>query len=194
MAVVQPAGAETTTPSAAADADLMRQLGAGQMSALGELYRRYNAVVCAMLYAEAPWLLPGEIEDLGHDVFLSLVDAARRYEEHGKLRAYLCSIAARTARNHRRKHWLRRTFAERFRHTTAQQSPPEQHAVVAARERLTLALKAVSSEQRAVLVLYLVEHQSCEEIADTLGIQPKTVWTRLHRARLAIRTALGESP
>jgi RNA polymerase sigma-70 factor, ECF subfamily len=51
------------------------------------------------------------------------------------------------------------------------------------RESLMQSLDKLSKGQREVLGLNAVEGFSGEEIARILGIRPKTVWTRLHRAR-----------
>jgi RNA polymerase sigma-70 factor (ECF subfamily) len=46
-------------------------------------------------------------------------------------------------------------------------------------------------EQRAVLVLRVVEELSYAEIAETLGISPGTVMSRLFRARERLAQALS---
>ncbi|NTV27819.1 MAG: sigma-70 family RNA polymerase sigma factor, partial [Methanothrix sp.] len=51
------------------------------------------------------------------------------------------------------------------------------------RAELRQALAALPEPQRQVLLLHVLENLSGEEIAETLGISPNTVWTRLHRAR-----------
>ena len=45
------------------------------------------------------------------------------------------------------------------------------------------ALSRLSPKYRDVLILHAVEGFSGEEIAEILSIRPKTVWSRLHRAR-----------
>jgi RNA polymerase sigma-70 factor (ECF subfamily) len=45
---------------------------------------------------------------------------------------------------------------------------------------------------RIVLVARLVEEMSIEETADLLGLRPETVKTRLHRARLLLRSDLEQ--
>ena len=54
------------------------------------------------------------------------------------------------------------------------------------------ALKELSDEKRAVLVLREMEEMSYEEIARELGVSPGTVSSRLHHARRELRGVLEE--
>jgi len=54
------------------------------------------------------------------------------------------------------------------------------------------ALGALSPEHRTVLVLKELEGLSYAQIAETLGIQPGTVASRLHHARAALRKVLND--
>ena len=55
-----------------------------------------------------------------------------------------------------------------------------------------VALKRLSINQRAVLVLYYLEDRPTKEIAGLLGISASTVSVHLHRARRRLRTVLGD--
>ncbi len=59
------------------------------------------------------------------------------------------------------------------------------------RRQVEVALRALSDEQRLVILMHVVEGMGAPDIAAALGIRTKTVWTRLHRARVAMRQALG---
>ena len=56
---------------------------------------------------------------------------------------------------------------------------------------LTRAIQQMSPTHKAVVLLRDIEELSTEEIADVLGITPAAVNQRLHRARLALKSALG---
>jgi RNA polymerase sigma-70 factor (ECF subfamily) len=62
------------------------------------------------------------------------------------------------------------------------------------RARVEVALASLSAEHRDILVLRDVMDLSYEEIAETLSIPAGTVMSRLHRARVAMRNALGGDP
>jgi RNA polymerase sigma-70 factor (ECF subfamily) len=57
--------------------------------------------------------------------------------------------------------------------------------------RLAAALANLPLSKREVFVLVRLEGLSGEEVARALGIPVRTVWTRLHHARLKLRVALG---
>ena len=62
------------------------------------------------------------------------------------------------------------------------------------RAALWRAIWALPADQRAVIVLRLVEDLSEDETARTLGIRPGTVKSRLSRGLATLRTTLGEMP
>jgi RNA polymerase sigma-70 factor (ECF subfamily) len=76
----------------------------------------------------------------------------------------------------------------------ADAGPRPEEAVEAAQTttHLETALRAISSDQRQIVVLRDYLDLSYAEIADVLDIAPGTVMSRLHRARLALREALQE--
>lgn len=61
-----------------------------------------------------------------------------------------------------------------------------------ARIDLEGALDALDPDQRAALILRVVEERSYEEIAEMLSIPKGTVMSRLFRARIRLRERLGE--
>lgn len=61
------------------------------------------------------------------------------------------------------------------------------------RDRLKIALDALSAEYRAVLMLVVIEGYSYREVADLLDIPLGTVMSRLSRARERLRETLAQS-
>ena|SRR5689334_10138801 len=162
------------------DAELVRATRAGDMTALAELYRRFARMLMAVAYR----LLASReaAEDVLHDVFVGLPEALRKYDERGRLEAWLKQVTARMALS-----------ALRHERTTAdldvevaqpRGSDPD--------EALTLesALAALSPNLRAVLVLKEIEGFTHAEIAAMLGISKGASEVRLHRALAALRAAL----
>ena len=70
--------------------------------------------------------------------------------------------------------------------------PDEQLQSGELKQHVEVALDALPETLRLVFVLRDVEGLSTEETADVLGISIANVKTRLHRARLALRGAIGE--
>jgi RNA polymerase sigma-70 factor (ECF subfamily) len=72
-------------------------------------------------------------------------------------------------------------------------SDPEQSmAQGEIRAVLEQAIDELPDAFRAVFVARIVEGMSVEETADLFGLQPETVKTRLHRARLLLRAELDK--
>jgi RNA polymerase sigma-70 factor (ECF subfamily) len=70
-------------------------------------------------------------------------------------------------------------------------SDPE--TIAETRESLIQALQTVSREQREALVMVGWLGLSVEEAARALGIQPESVRSRIHRARVTLRQEMSES-
>ncbi len=71
---------------------------------------------------------------------------------------------------------------------------PDQYLEIQERDQqLASALTKLSVDQRQIVVLRDYLDLPYAEIADVLGTAPGTVMSRLHRARLALREALGGS-
>src|SRR5919108_165135 len=86
-------------PSAAVDpaalAEQARGGRAGYTHALGELYRLYGPALFKVAYRLTD--SREDAEDVVHDVFLGLPEALERYEERGRLGAWLRRLTARVA-------------------------------------------------------------------------------------------------
>jgi RNA polymerase sigma-70 factor (ECF subfamily) len=181
------------TPTAdATDEAIMAAIAQGNVDMLGELYQRYGQPVRSLLFRLYGDVSPAEAEDLCHEVFLEVNRSARRYRHQGRLLSWLFGIAVRKAHGWRRKRWVRERLMGRYRDDKKVERPaaggPESR--VAARMEIDRALNALNQGQREVLLLHAVEGMGAEEIAEALGISVNTVWTRLHRARKAMRAAL----
>lgn len=177
------------------DADLMARLVRRDMTALAALYERHAAAVEGLLRrllgAEAPLAAP----DLCHEVFLCALERAGNYQEQGKARAWLMGMAANKAHEHLRGGRRRRMLLAIFGRGLEPAGPPALAAVdLGLRGQLGHALGRLPADQRVVLLLHAVEGWSAEEIAHAMDIRPATVWTRLHRARAALRKSIPVDP
>jgi RNA polymerase sigma-70 factor (ECF subfamily) len=127
-----------------------------------------------------------DAEDLTQEVFLRVVRALSGYEERQSERAWVFRIA----RNVRSDHW-------RARGRAPQREPlADGHLAtrsVANIERLALeeALDGLGEAEREAFLLREVGGLGYSEIAEVTGATPDAVRSRIHRARLALRQALG---
>lgn len=130
--------------------------------------------------------------DVMQDVLMIVHRKLGGYDPRSPLRAWLYGVCVHEAANHRRRAWVRReqpvepgTIASG---SSGDETDPERS--LAARQqqaRLDAMLDELDPEKRAVLVMYEIEEQSCEQIAATYGIPVGTVHSRLHAARNAFR-------
>jgi RNA polymerase sigma-70 factor (ECF subfamily) len=177
------------------DDRLMAILATGEMYPLAELYARHGRAVRMTIRRFAPEISEAEAEELGQDVFLALAKTAGRYKGGDRLKPWLAGIAVNKARGWRRATWVRHNLLRRHHRDAVgifavKGSEPDTE--VEQREELRLALARLPAAQREVLLLSVVEGFTGEEIAEILGIRPKTVWTRLHRARRAMTQMLAD--
>jgi RNA polymerase sigma factor (sigma-70 family) len=182
-------GSSRPAPS---DADALRVLADGDVSALGVLYDRYHVSVLGFLVRATG--SRHDAEDLLHATFVTAAKASRTFDGRETCLPWLLGIAARLAYRHRRGLWRLRRALTRFRATEPPESwdPARQ---IGARDRLSVlasALERMSERKRIVLLLAEVEGLSGEQIAEALGVPVGTVWTRLHHARGELRRLMGE--
>lgn len=149
---------------------------------IAELYGRYGADLFRLAYR-----LTGtkeDAEDVVHDVFVGLPEKLERYEERGRLDAWLRRVTARVAlmrlRSGRRRPAIR---LENVDMPAASEEPSID---------LQAAVDALPVTLRSVLVLKEIEGYSHTEIADMLGISAVTSRVRLLRAMRKLRRILRE--
>lgn len=136
-----------------------------------------------------------EAEDLAQDVFLV---ARRRLPdfEHGRpLRPWLFGIIRRVAADRRRSASRTERRLRLLPQPTASAGPasPEQRlAQTEAAEFVERFLATLDESRRTIFLMSEVEGLSGTEIAETLGINRNTVYTRLRAARQQFAAAIAE--
>ncbi|MFZ5438926.1 MAG: RNA polymerase sigma factor [Myxococcota bacterium] len=126
-----------------------------------------------------------DAEDITQEVFLTAFRKLHEYAGRSALRTWLCGIAIGVARNHVRK--------SRRREAAHAPPGPEPHDPTAARDELELVsrcLAELDESFRLVFVLAEVEQLSAPEIAEVLGINVNTVYSRLRIARERFEASL----
>jgi RNA polymerase sigma-70 factor (ECF subfamily) len=169
-------------------AEAVARARTGAPSGIGALYEWYAADLLRLttrLLASAD-----DAEDIVHDLFVGLPEQLARYDERGRLRAWLRVTAIgmarmRVRRERRRSDVLtRETSHEGARETTASNDT----ALALDIER---AVGGLSDSLRQVFVLKQWEGYSHDEIAQLLGISSQASRVRHARALSALRTLLG---
>jgi RNA polymerase sigma-70 factor (ECF subfamily) len=166
------------------DKRLVAHAARGDPDALAGLYSRYAKQLLGIAYR----LLQHreEAEDVVHDVFVGLPEALRRYEERGSLGAWLRTITARVALMRLREQSARSLVELDEKRLPAGTRTPDTSLTI------EQALRALSPNLRAVLVLKEIEGFTHAEIAAMLDISVGASEVRLHRALKLLRTMLFE--
>jgi RNA polymerase sigma-70 factor (ECF subfamily) len=179
--------------SDASDVALLRRLAEGDSQAIGILYDRYATV----LFPLALRIVrdPAEAEDIVHDAFMVVGDRARQYApERGSVGAWLVALVRnlsidRARRRERRGRLGRQILA----HESVKVANPEELTAEAAlRNRVRRALQSLPDVQRTTLEIAFFEGLSYPEISLREGVPLGTIKSRVARALMSLREALGE--
>jgi RNA polymerase sigma-70 factor (ECF subfamily) len=172
-------------------AGLVDRLRAGDARAFEELVRAYQhrvfGIALRMLGNRA------EAEDIAQEVFLRVHRSVADFRGEAKLSTWLYSIASHLCLNRLAsgdRHRVREGEETLMRLPSADVGAAE---TLERGERDAALLQAIASlpeERRIVVVLRDVEGLSYEEIARALDLEPGTVRSRLHRARLDLKDKL----
>ena len=192
------------TASERSDEPLVRAFLAGDDEAFGELVRRHERTVLALLrrYTAGSPAGSDAARDLAQQAFLKAFQAARRSSwlratGPASLRAWLFRVAVNLGRNHARdaRRWRRAPVeaAEALPVWAVGTSELER----AERERaVRTAVLDLPQRQREVLTLRIDAELSFREIAEVLGITEGNARVHFHHAARGLRDAVatGEAP
>ena len=188
---------ERTTSSRGPHPDevaLVARATAGDAAACRTLVELHERAVFAQLRAIlGPSGRSGSVEDLAQDTFLRAFRALPRYTSDGraKFSTWLVTIATRLALNElRRRAWVVQpvdTVTDDFAGT---QDPARQSNMVG--RGVAAAVESLSPPLRAAFLLREIHGLDYAEIADVLEIDLGTVKSRLSRARVRLREAIGD--
>jgi RNA polymerase sigma-70 factor (ECF subfamily) len=178
----------------AGEARLLERAGAGDRRALEQLLERASAP--AWRWSRGFCRNEDDAADLVQDVLHALLRSLSRFRGDASLSTWTYVVARRACARRRsqaaRMGSLDAPAAARLReHPDPAPGPARrvEHRQLA--ERLERAIAALPMPQREVLVMRDVEGLSAAEVGEALGLGERAVKSRLHRARLAVRTALA---
>lgn len=182
------------------EADLISRLKAGDESAYERVVREHTPHLLAVTLR----YLPNEADarDAVQDALLSAFKAMHTFQENARLSTWLHRIAVNAALMRRRA--MRRrparslddllpTFDQTGHHARpplAWDAPEQREDRAALSTLLRECLDQLPDDHRDVLALRDIEGLDTATTACVLGISEPAVRTRLHRARLALRTLL----
>ena len=172
------------------EADLIRKARGGNLFAFEEMVKRYQRRV----YAVARRIVQRHdvADDVTQEAFLRGYQHLASFDVNRPFGPWICRIAANLAVNHVRSPQAReQELPEGHLEARSAASDPLRDVLEnEAQGVLQQAMAGLPADQRAVLVLRVVEDLSYREIADALHIEMGTVMSRLARAREKLRRAL----
>jgi len=183
---MEPAGAPAPRPPPGSDEALAARLIAGDAQAFDHLVVRWRDRVVDLAH-----LLTGDreaAEDVGQEVFVRLLRRPAAYDPARPFGAWIRTIARNLCHDRYRRESTRRrhqeTAALEMRHgPRPMPAPPEAAAGSEAERELRRAIAELPEPFRDAFVLCAVRGLSYEEAAGVCGCPPKTISTRLARAR-----------
>ncbi len=183
----------TTPPT---DEQLVGQLQAGDLDALGVLYERYKAPVYRTALAITSD--PATAEDILQDSFLRLHKYAHRFDLRRPLKPWLYRIAVNLAYTcvSRRKRWLSPQDGDLDWIEGPRSVSPELQAEIGdIQSQVIQAISTLCFSQCVVIVLYYLNSLSLKEIAELLDCPIGTIKSRLYygRENLYHRVTVGHS-
>jgi RNA polymerase sigma-70 factor, ECF subfamily len=135
----------------------------------------------------------GDLEDLVHDVFMTLWRTLDRYDPRRPIKPWLYGIAFRVVSDYRRRARFSREIPASQNEAFVADTRPAPLAEVEQRERRRLvaqALEALGEQQRVVFVMVEIEGYSVVEVSEALGLKLNTAYSRLRLARTKFTAAV----
>jgi RNA polymerase sigma-70 factor, ECF subfamily len=127
-----------------------------------------------------------EAQDISHDAFVRVLERWDRVSAMEFPGAYLYRTALNLQRSELRRAW------RRARGPRPEDVQEDSTAAVITRAEVIRGLRAVTLEQREVIVLVDFLGFQAPEAAEVLGIEPDAVRARLHRGRTRLREELTD--
>lgn len=149
------------------------------------LFRAYAPFVASFLSRLG--VPQADVDDRVQEVFLVAHRKGGYVPGAGQPRTWLAAIALRVAstgrRSQRRKREDAATGPVLDGSPARAGDPADALETQRALERVQRALDSLDADHRAAFVLYELEGESCEAIAESFGVPVGTVYSRLHNAR-----------
>jgi RNA polymerase sigma-70 factor, ECF subfamily len=184
----EPSAADVKRAALARDAELIRRVRAGDVSAFDALVAAYMRPAFQVAYRVVGHR--EDAEDLLQESFLAAYQYLDSFDVERPFGPWLNRIVLNRGANLRRSRTRRQTEPE-VDAVSPTPSALEQSTRTEARELLTRALATLSERQRVIVTLCDVDGLTSTEIGERLDLAPGTVRWHLHEARRVLRGVLA---
>lgn len=192
---VPPSGVETRCvcmddPNSDPDVLLMLRVKEGDLEAFDQLARKYQTVLVNFFLRMGVY---SHCEDLTQETLVRIFRSRRKFRPRAKFRTWMYTIARNIWIDHLRRSARERKRLEILSTHQEVESQPERMAGLDERQiLLQRAVERLPEKLRLVVVMSHFQQIPHAEIAETLGIPPGTVKSRLHLANQKLREWMGE--
>lgn len=174
------------------DQALIRKIAKGDSKAFESLFQKYKALV----YGYSRRLLVSEslAEDNAQETWMKIVQYAHQYQEQGSLKSWMITIAKNTALNTLRK----RGWEEELENETSENIQDLSLDLLSMMEnqqtlgKMRKAIEELPDRQRVILILWISEEKSYEELATDLQINLNAAKVLLFRAKQNLQKMIAE--
>ncbi|MBF0253242.1 MAG: RNA polymerase sigma factor [Candidatus Omnitrophica bacterium] len=168
------------------DSKLIQDARKGDIRSFEEIYKLTSGFVYAVSYRVMGSKM--DAEEVTQDVFIRIYDNLDKYEDGTSFKSWIYRITMNISINYYKKAKRRRSyFRDNFDvavETYGRDSEIEGNIDKEEKDKkIKKLLGVLNTDQRACMVLRVVEGLSYEEIANVLKVKINTVRTRLKRAR-----------
>jgi RNA polymerase sigma-70 factor (ECF subfamily) len=175
------------------DEDLVDLVCKGETRRFEELVHRHQDAVYSMAlrYARSE----GDAEDIAQEAFLRAFRSLDSFRHEAKFSTWLFRITYNLCvdwvRRNTRRHASERVLEEG--EEIVDRRFDVETGVIEDMQRIEIRseVSSLAERYRTVIMMYYYDGSSYEEIGKMLGVPPKTVETRLYRARRLMRKGLG---
>ncbi len=168
------------------DQELIKKLINGENLALNEIMSRYKHQLFSFI---CRYLRDEELAyDLVQETFTKLYFSAGTYNPKYKFSSWLFQIALNLCRDHNRKKKFLQLFSFDDSEAVlniADSAPDPESAAQSAQEikNIDRTIELLPHKLKTALILFAIEGNSQDQCAEILNITPKTLETRVYRAR-----------
>jgi RNA polymerase sigma-70 factor (ECF subfamily) len=181
------AAAPVPPPEPAARGGTAPAKNAGAPFCFGRIVREHSRYVLGLLRRLG--VDPGDVEDVGQEVFLAIHAQLPAFEGRSSLKTWLCGICRHKAGDYRRKAQRRRSLLSGRPPEPLMCAEDPQDGLLRKEgaELLHQALVKLPEEQLEVFVLYEIEELAMKDVAATVGCPLDTAYTRHRVARQRVQ-------
>ncbi len=152
-----------------------------------DVFKKYSRqiYVTALTYVKNR----SDAEDILQDVFVKFLSEKRPFESEEHAKNWLLKVAVNRAKNILRSSWFRKTDGWEEQASLSHPDPAQAQTLAL---DLRDAVMRLPEKYRLAVVLYYYDSLSVRDAALVAGVSEEAFRLRLHRARLQLRTILGE--